>query len=467
MTTSTQAQTDVNTYVVTNNVGAITAPVLANVLTDMINAAISPSFIYAVRDFGVVGDGVTDDTTAITNFWNHAIANPGVVHMLPPTGCLIKSAVPTINVNNVIIMGAGCDFHDTGAILSGSYLKWGGASGATVLTASAVSGGSNQRLSNVVLSGFGVDCNAGLAAIGLSLYSVRKCLIDVPVTNASLIGVRFDVVGSLGEARDCQLNNIRISARHYDGGGVTGVALYCTGDAQANFSLNDVWVECEHASASAVTLVNSDTNSWWRVRTNCPGTATEGISCLASTVSAARTCRNERFYFYSSNKPIHFYAGTYPSVDSYYELDTGNGTPVPVIDTGATAFTTVKSYTYNEVATAYTPTVTASSGSFGSAYAQGRYWNTGKLVYVEISITITTNGTAGGGGGSGASVRATLPFAAKGYTMLAGREVGVTGYMLQGITAVNSTVVDIYDYANLYPGANGKALIISGVYEAY
>lgn len=111
--------------------------------------------------------------------------------------------------------------------------------------------------------------------------------------------------------------------------------------------------------------------------------------------------------------------------------------------------------------TAYTPTITAGSGTLTTVSATGRYLNMGKLTFVQVAITITTNGTAAG------SVRATLPNTATAVGwMLTGRENGLTAKLLQGFIGPGSpTLITIVNYDNTYPGASGASIIVSGCYE--
>ncbi len=111
--------------------------------------------------------------------------------------------------------------------------------------------------------------------------------------------------------------------------------------------------------------------------------------------------------------------------------------------------------------TAYTPTITAGTGSFTTVSATGRYLAIGKLVLVQIVITITTNGTAA------TSVKATLPAlgnVASGYTMY-GRANTVSGKALQGIVNFATALATIFNYDNTYPGASGETITMNGFYE--
>lgn len=110
--------------------------------------------------------------------------------------------------------------------------------------------------------------------------------------------------------------------------------------------------------------------------------------------------------------------------------------------------------------TAYTPTVTAGSGTFTTVSATGRWKSIGKTIFVQISITITTNGTAA------TNILATLPVAAgAGIYAVVGRETaGQTA--IDGVIAAASIAVSIRKYDASYPGATGAVLNLSGCYES-
>lgn len=106
----------------------------------------------------------------------------------------------------------------------------------------------------------------------------------------------------------------------------------------------------------------------------------------------------------------------------------------------------------------WTPTVSASSGTFTSVSATGKYAVIGGLTFFRVIITITTNGTA-------ASIaRFTLPTTATEAAVFYGRETGSAGNQLQGSVAASSAVVDVVTYNNLYPGASGATLTVAGFY---
>jgi hypothetical protein len=106
------------------------------------------------------------------------------------------------------------------------------------------------------------------------------------------------------------------------------------------------------------------------------------------------------------------------------------------------------------------PVPTAQSGAFTTASASVRYRKMGKTVYLSCTVTITTNGTAAG------SVSVTLPVQPKAgiQQCIPGRATSVSGKAL--IANMSGTTMNIFNYDNTYPGANGETLVMTGVYES-
>jgi hypothetical protein len=111
---------------------------------------------------------------------------------------------------------------------------------------------------------------------------------------------------------------------------------------------------------------------------------------------------------------------------------------------------------------AYTPTISAQTGTFTTTTTAGRYKQQGKTVCFSAQANITTNGTAAG------YVILGLPVAAKqttnpGYAF-SGIRSGLVG--LAGIIDTTTTIDVVDASAGAYPGANGRSLYITGCYEA-
>lgn len=425
----------------------------------------------SIKDFGAVGNGVTDDTTALTNFFNSANSRPGVEHRLEAKIYAVSALLPTINVSNVVIKGEGSEIHDVGTpLVTGTVLKWIGTPGTVgpLIKLSSVSGASNQRVSNVEFSGIGIDCNSGAINYGIELSSIRDSIVDVAVANAGFTGMNINVVASLGEAKDVQRNIIRLKARQVETR--NAFCLTAGGDATANTSMNEFWVDCQHTDLQAIYLSNVDNNDWVFVRTYkaAGGTATESISLLGGATDAER-CRAERFHFLTCNLPVHVYGTSgspsfaFASINNkIYCLDTENGSPVPNVETDGSI--RVQKDTTNladDPWVSFTPTVSATSGTITSASATGYYIRRGKIVYVKIAITITTNGTGAG------ALGVTLPMATVGSmgSTFAGKERAITGKGIIGYADAGVSVMYMQFADGTYCGENGYVINMSGFYE--
>jgi len=425
-----------------------------------------------ISDFGAVGNGVADDTAAMTTFFNSAINNPGVPHRLNKATYCISSVMPTINVSNVIIEGEGADIHDVGSLITGTVIKW-IASGSTVgpmIKISAISGVSNQRVSDVKFTGIGLNCNNGTIDYGLEIISVRDSQIDVSIVNAGFAGMQTGVVASLGEAKDVQRCKIRLLSRQIET--PAAFCLVCGGDATANTSLNEFWVDAQITNTQAIYLVNSDNNDWYFVRAfrASGGTATEGISCLGGANSSERS-RGERFWYYTGTVGIHVY-GTSSGSPTYavgsnghslFVLDTENGTPSPTIEAGGDiSWRKDVSAMSDNPWIQYTPTLSATSGTLTTATANMYYIRRGVVVYFKAQIIITTNGSASG------ALLMTVPIAQVGSfgTISTGLQRTPTGYTVYGwLDGGGTTTMSIKFYNDVYPGANGAVIEVTGLYE--
>jgi hypothetical protein len=102
--------------------------------------------------------------------------------------------------------------------------------------------------------------------------------------------------------------------------------------------------------------------------------------------------------------------------------------------------------------TTSTPTLTASSGTFGSASATVAYKTIGKTVFCNGSITITTVGSATG------NPRLQLPFTLKNNIAVAGRENAVNGKVF-GAVVQTSGLMSFFNYDNT------SAIVAGAVYQ--
>ncbi len=410
-----------------------------------------------ISDFNPAANGTTDDLTPLTNFINSAIANPGVPHYLNDDIYACSAALPTINVSGVLIFGVKGGNHDVGTF-SGTVIRAITGNSGTMLTVSPDSGGSNQGLQGWAIDGVTFDC-AGIAARGLIVKSSRYFYLDTYIANPTTDGLTFDVQTTLGESRDTQYGFINYRARCVETPG--GVALRVTGDGTANTSFclfNQV--DIIHKNAQGIIEENADNNTWnvCRVFRASGGTATNSIEWQGGA-STAVGCRAERFGLLSTTvAAIAKGTGTYTvpangiSID---RLDVDNGSPSPTVETGA-------SVAGPQIA--WTPTITASSGTFTTTSATGFYQldpTDTNYVNFRLSIAITTNGTAAG------EVLASLPFTSSADSIAA----AVPGYEgsasigVIGIIGTSSSSLRILKVDGTYPGGTGKSLTLVGRYR--
>lgn len=109
--------------------------------------------------------------------------------------------------------------------------------------------------------------------------------------------------------------------------------------------------------------------------------------------------------------------------------------------------------------TTYTPTVTASSGTFTTVSAAGSYLTIGKLVHFTCTITITTVGTAAG------AIVLPLPV---GTTARAASVFGLAHNLGKsvGYRLLNAdTTGNISFYDNTSAIAAGNVIVVTGIYE--
>lgn len=112
---------------------------------------------------------------------------------------------------------------------------------------------------------------------------------------------------------------------------------------------------------------------------------------------------------------------------------------------------------------AYTPSVSANTGTLTTVSPTGRYRLIDKTVQFQATIRIVTNGTAAG------TVIVGLPLAASGVAFaiysISGRAGAISGKGLSGSIQPAATTVAVVNVDNTYPGASGEVLAISGTYE--
>jgi len=110
----------------------------------------------------------------------------------------------------------------------------------------------------------------------------------------------------------------------------------------------------------------------------------------------------------------------------------------------------------NAAWTSYTPTVTATGGTFTTVSASGKWTRVGKLCVTQFRVTITNNGTASG------QVLVTAPFTSSNSFATnfcgAGRETAAVGFTTTPRIANNDSTFYITKVDGTYPGGTTYVL---------
>lgn len=216
---------------------------------------------YSIYTYGAKCDGSTNDSAAIVSAEAAAAAAGG--GMVTGWGTCAISTALTFNDSRIVFAAKhhGDGDHDTGSNDNGWVLKWTGGAGATMMTISAVAGGSNQALYGNGMRGMTFDCNNS-AAIGLELASVKGGTWDglyfIECTTAGLDTVP---VSSLGEAADVQGN--RFNGIHTRIVLSTGIGIRARGTASANTSFDSFYAsQLLYKNGVGIQLQNTDNLSF-------------------------------------------------------------------------------------------------------------------------------------------------------------------------------------------------------------
>lgn len=111
--------------------------------------------------------------------------------------------------------------------------------------------------------------------------------------------------------------------------------------------------------------------------------------------------------------------------------------------------------------TSYTPTVTATTGTFTSVSATGAYKTIGRTMFIRFTVTITTIGTAAG------RMLVTLPsgsFAAAGAGFAGGFN-NTSNLICGGTNFDDITKFSLVTAAGLFPGTTGDVINFAGILQ--
>ena len=172
----------------------------------------------SVKDFGAVGDGVTDDTVALQNALD-AVSGTGMSLLIPPSTSFYRITSTLYPKSNTTIFGYGAEIKNSGTAIF------------NMIWALGTDGG--PYLTDISVFGLTVDCNgtyldAGGSGIGASFcdnFRVKDCTVK----NAWLQGIFFARGG-----RNCWISDNYVEQAFGDGIHI--------GDQFTGNTLENVWI---------------------------------------------------------------------------------------------------------------------------------------------------------------------------------------------------------------------------------
>lgn len=305
-----------------------------------------------VLDFGAIGDGSTDNATAIQNAINYVSStrNGGTVYF--PPGVYAISSELTVSHSWVNLIGAGGgQLHDGGTTTEPTVsLAWIGASDSTkaMVKFKTTQNASNSKVEGGGLQNIQLSCN-GLCGIGLYLLSYNQgtftnVYVSNPISSAYYISTYAS--GNLAEACDSQRN-------------IFTNCTFRTIDAAASASANGfVLTSVTPGSAGANTSFNTFNYCGGQVKN---GTAflfpdADNNSFFSCSVGVVGTGKSLWFQGADNNYFWDFSSGGYPSTiyvsgtssgyfanpvsNCFMFPDQSNGTNYPNLDANCTVYWT-------------------------------------------------------------------------------------------------------------------------------
>lgn len=458
-----------------------------------------------VRQFGAKGDGATDDTVAVQR-WVDYLSASGKVGSVSDGQYKLTSTITAAQANSWGFRGSGeykSAFFYAGSNLSANIFDFGGTGsdsrGASFQNFSVFSfvtmrGGTAFKLTNFT------EAVIDNASFGGELYA-KNTWNGVWFNGAHEIKMtRFDVqgqhdgiivnAGSLGNSSNSDLylntghsnNNGGAGIRQAGGfGGLNVDQVQVLGNVGGQLVIDNSVSKATNretilgpnfvadgvlTTQDNIILNSPNSSSANLIFSGTIGSATRyGINVISwpnsyLNISAGRVFNNQGDGIHLADGTVTLVCGSGASIDK----NDGMGVYSSVSNANAYISCPIFANTSGNIAPtlggwqSYSPTLTAASGSYGTATASVRYTVSGKTVSYRAVVTITANGSAAG------SVNITLPLATTVPSVGYGRAANISGKMLQGY--ISGSTLSIYNYDGSYPGSDGENLVVSGTYEA-
>jgi len=388
-----------------------------------------------VKNFGVVGNGIADDTAAIQSAINAASSNGGTV--LIPEGTYLISGGNLLLKSNVCLMGVG----------PRSILKLGNAAANHLLRGSTIT---DARVTNLLLDGNEANQTANRNA--LNFDDVQRVQIDhLWIRNAYGDGVYVNF------GRDVTISDIigesigrnGIALVHNSGMGDNTVISNCvfTADPSVGSTPTDNRNAGVDIEASAHVQISNVTVDGFRYGFACKSVSGNLVADVTATNLELRNCTTNGVFLDGSTGKVEriqiaglsvvgFNAAAGSAVRVLEEVEDFSIGPfvvgAPVAGTNAIALN----------ATTIQPT----SGNIGPGVIEGTGW-TSHAINVLAATNLTLNAKSSGGAGSGVRISTGTGI------FVAGR---YTGHARYGVEIDNAAADEITVCASLDGNTLGR-----------
>ena len=300
---------------------------------------------YYVEDFGAVGDGATNDATAI----NLAIVacgstrGGGTVHFGSKTYAITASIVNIYN--NVLLKGLGQGFSITGtpdSQTASTVIKWTGAAGGTMYSMGPAASADHGVMGGGAV-GIWFEGNSS-AATGVKLLSVKNARFSMSISECTTVALEIDVEDTVdvspGDSQCNWFDQLLIVQQEAS----SGIGLRLLGGttpvAGADASLN-MWgiLRILHRDGVGMDLGRSDFNVFHQTSIFRHGSGT-AVGVLLRAGTDPDYCRDSTFVSLgvgagglTSQGTAVGTTGARRNTIVHYSMD--NGDPIPVVGIGS------------------------------------------------------------------------------------------------------------------------------------
>ena len=448
--------------------------------------------IVSVKDYGAVGDGIADDTSAISTAWAAVSTMNPMPELVFPAGTYKFSFFPAIGVYGARVTARGyvvLKYTGTGTAVDietgGHAFEPGGAAS------------TNYGVFNMEFGPFHID--APLASTGFHINGVHHSRIDVSILSAMTYGavtgfcvcnefsIRCSfpsvvpayglVIGAGGNTKPTcwsTFNNTIIE-------GITGgtgiqfedaMGVMLVGGTSENGGTG-IYFDAQSFN-NRVTGVDMESNTSYDVEMH--GTNNSLINCDAGEKAAGAT-GPKLVLFGGDTHYCEIDGGTYANItvngtlNKLRNLTFNKDNDGSVLTDNGTL--TIRSNITNAGLglpidafvgwAAFSPAVAPAGGASGTYAVTGKFLAVGKTVFIRMHLTASA---IGGGGATGFLQITGLPRqATNDYPQpLHGRNN--SGGMVQGIVGAGATIAAVVRYDGTFPfSATGEELFVGGTYE--